>query len=374
MVANTFENDSRVLKESQSLVKAGLSVTVLCLKGENLPNEVSIGGVKVNRIQRFVHKNRKTPILNAFNLLCYQFKAAWRSRHADIIHCNDLNTLPAGVLAKILLNHRIGLLYDAHEFESNRKANQAKYIIKLWQFFERFYLRFTDAVITVSNAIAEEYAKLYAIDKPTLVLNCPPYQKVKKHDLFREKLGIRPEQKIFLYQGGFAPNRGIENILKAFKSLDNDKNVLVLMGYGSLESLVLEHAAISANIFYHPAVYPDVLLSYTASADVGLLFYENNCLNHYYCSPNKMFEYIMAGLPVIGSNLYEMKKIVEEYGIGVIVPENTPDGISSTILGLRQDDLDRFQANIDKARQIYKWENQEANLLEVYKKLALPES
>ena len=103
------------------------------------------------------------------------------------------------------------------------------------------------------------------------------------------------------------------------------------MGYGPLQGLVEQSAQEHENIYFHKAVAPDVLLEYTSSADFGILFYENSCLNHYYCSPNKMFEYLMAEIPVIASNLYEMKRLLEENSIGVVAEENTSEGLQKAI-------------------------------------------
>jgi glycosyltransferase involved in cell wall biosynthesis len=113
---------------------------------------------------------------------------------------------------------------------------------------------------------------------------------------------------IFLYQGGLGKGRGIEILLSAFVKNSNLTQAIIFMGYGPLEKEITLLAEEHENVFFHHAVSQSDLLSFTSSADVGVLFYENNCLNHYYCSPNKMFEYLMAGIPVITSNLFEIKK------------------------------------------------------------------
>jgi glycosyltransferase involved in cell wall biosynthesis len=141
------------------------------------------------------------------------------------------------------------------------------------------------------------------------------------------------------------------------------------MGYGPLEELVSRASKEYENIYFHNAVSPDVLLNYTSSADFGILFYENNCLNHYYCSPNKMFEYLMAEIPVIVSNLYEMKRLVEDNKIGVVAKENTPQGLEEAILKASKLNKEELQKNIQKVKEIYNWEEQEKVLLDVYKEL-----
>ncbi len=127
-----------------------------------------------------------------------------------------------------------------------------------------------------------------------------------------------------------------------------------------------EAAARHENIFYHPAVSSDVLLGYTASADYGLLFYENSCLNHYYCSPNKIYEYIMAGLPIVVSNLFEMGRLVREYDIGIVAADDSPQGIAAAVEEIHKRGRKSFQRQVERFKKVYNWENQEKTLLDVY--------
>ena len=240
---------------------------------------------------------------------------------------------------------------------------------------EKTLIKYADKVITVSDSIANEYVKLYNIKKPALVLNTPPYKIIEKKDLFREKLGIGKDKTIFLYQGGLSKGRGIEILLDTFKQLQitpitNNTPVIVFMGYGPLGKMIKEASKSYKNIYFYPAVAPDILLDYTSSADFGILFYENNCLNHYYCSPNKMFEYLMAEIPVIVSNLYEMKRLVEKYQIGIVAKENTPQDLQKAIEEALKLDIEELRKNIQKVKNIYNWENQEKVLLKVYEELA----
>jgi glycosyltransferase involved in cell wall biosynthesis len=213
-----------------------------------------------------------------------------------------------------------------------------------------------DQFITFSDSIANEYSRLYATQEPHLILNCPVFVEQPKYNLFRENLFIGADQTIFLYQGGLSPGRGIELLLKAFSTLDTDKNVLVCMGSGSLEGLVREKSKEYRDIFFHEAVDHDILLRFTASADYGILFYEDACLNHRYCSPNKIFEYLMAGLPVLTSNLFEMKRLVETEAVGIVAEENTVQDFRTAILSSLEQDYKSIQRNVFIARKKYCWE------------------
>jgi glycosyltransferase involved in cell wall biosynthesis len=234
---------------------------------------------------------------------------------------------------------------------------------------ERFLVKRADAVITVSEGIASEYAKRYGIPKPRLVLNCPPFQIVRKSDKFREKFAIGKDQTIFLYQGGLSQDRGIETLMEVFFRAVRKDIVLVVMGSGPLEGQVRETAERCGNIFFHPAVPSKELLPYTASADVGFLPYPNNCLNNYYCSPNKFFEYAMAGLPILVNDLAEMKRLVDAYRCGVVMASDTTEGIFAAVEKIMAEDLSVYSANARKLAERYNWEEQEKVLLSVYREV-----
>ena len=200
-------------------------------------------------------------------------------------------------------------------------------------------------------------------------LNCPLYQHVPKQHLFRESLGIRVDQQIFLYQGALSKGRGVEILLEAFSQLERDDNVVVFMGYGTLEKVILEKSRDWSTIFFHPAVSPDVLLNYTASADFGVCLIEDTCLSYRYCLPNKMFEYLMAGLPIMSSNLYEMERFVKNYKLGVVVQENTSKCIIQALEASLILDYPQIEVNAQNIKKKYCWEEQEKVLLKVYREL-----
>jgi len=373
-VFNAFTNDSRVLKEATSLQKHHFDVTVIAHKDVGVKDSESIGDVK---IRRFSYLNRKVTKgifgkLKAY--LVYVKESIAYSKDFDILHCHDLNTLPIGFLIKKFFNKNVNIVYDAHEHETEIRG-LVGIRQKFTKIIEKFLIKSADKVINVSNAIAEDYARLYNIPKPALVLNTPPYQEIDKKDIFRKELGINKSQTVFLYQGGFSIGRGIEILLQAFQDMkeekdnDNFQPCIVFMGYGPLEKLVVDAAKEYDNIYFYPAVTPDVLLDYTSSADFGILFYENNCLNHDYCSPNKMFEYLMADIPVIASNLYEMKRLVQHNNIGIVAEENTVNGLKEAIIKATMLDKEALRKNIQKIKKIYNWEEQEKVLLTLYKEL-----
>ena len=369
IVLNNFKNDSRVLKENISLQRAGYDVQVVALHEEPLNEFEKVQNIPVHRVKLKSRGWSKQKLVQLIKYFEFIFRVVKQYKTSDILHCNDLNALPIGVIIKNFFNKDAKIVYDAHEYEINDVPNQSQRSIKIKYYIEKFFIKYADKVITVSDSIANEYVKLYGIEKPALVLNTPSYKEIEKKNIFRETLGIKENQTIFLYQGGLSKGRGIEILLEAFKTIDNENSVIVFMGYGTLENLIQKISKEYKNIYFHKAVSPDVLLDYTSSADFGISTIEDSCLSYRYCLPNKMFEYIMAEIPVIVSNLYEMKRLVEFNKIGTVAKENSPEGLKEAIKEAVKLDKVELKINIQKVKAIYNWEEQEKILLDVYKGL-----
>lgn len=368
LLLNDYEHDSRVKKEVVSLSK-GYKVDVYALSsGSHGVAQKTIKNVVVYKHVRYIRPNSRyrKKIMQLFTYVKFFFSGLLNLKNYDFIHCNDLEVLPIGVIAKIFYRN-LSVVYDAHEYEIETLWMHNKFKKTIAEQIESFCIKYVDKVITVSDAIADEYVKLYGIEKPALVLNTPPYKEIEKKNIFRETLGIKEDKIIFLYQGGLSKGRGIEILLEVFKSLDNA--VIVFMGYGPLESLIQVASKEYENIYFHQAVSPDVLLDYTCSADFGISTIEDICLSYRYCLPNKMFEYLMAEIPVIVSNLYEMKRLVESNKIGTVAKENTLDGLKDAIKEAVKLDKEELRLNIQKIKMLYNWKEQEKVLLNIYNEI-----
>ena len=369
VVLNNFKNDSRVLKEAQTLKNKGYCVKVVALHEEPLLEFDNVSNISIHRIRLKTRNWSKHKIIQIIKYMEFLYKFIKEYKKSDILHCNDLDTLPIGILIKIFFNKKVKIVYDVHEFEINQKPHQSKLSIKLLYFLEKFLIKYADACFTVSESIADEYYKMYAV-KPTILYNSPKFIKPKKTDIFREKFSIKQSSTIMLYQGGLSRGRGLELLLDAFKIRKDNIVVIVFMGYGELEGYIKDFAAKSGNIFYHEAVSPNELLDYTSAADIATVSYVNNgCLNYYYCMPNKFFEYTMAGLPVLVSNLKDLSESVKKYNLGVVVNEDTPCGINNAIDKLLQMDFEVLKANVLKFAKENSWEIQEKKMIAVYEEL-----
>lgn len=365
LVLNNFQNDSRVLKEAKTLHDNGYDVQVVALHEFPLPEIEVISGISVHRIKLKSRSWSKHKVVQFFKYFEFIVRVIKGYRKFGIFHCNDLSALPIGVFIKLFFNRKAKVVYDAHEYET--EINGLKGVEKkAMAWLEYQLIRYADKVITVSDSIANEYQRLYNIQKPALVLNTPPFSEVKKQDFFRKELDIRQDQTIFLYQGGLSRGRGIELLVQTFSLMRTDKNVIVFMGYGPLEGEVSQASDQYATVFFRQAVSPDILLDYTASADYGISLIEDVCLSYRYCLPNKIFEYLMAGIPVLCSNLVEMHRFVERYKVGVIAVENSVDGVLDAVNRSLSMDYQKIKSNIIKIRHLYNWEEQEKVLLGVY--------
>ncbi|CAG9620202.1 glycosyltransferase [Sutcliffiella rhizosphaerae] len=369
IVLNDFKNDARVLKEAITLQKNDYFVMVIALHSDKLLINDEVSGIKVYRIKLMTKKLPKLLFVQVFKYIEFFLKSARFCKKMDIIHCNDLAPLPIAVFTKIFLNKNIKIVYDAHEYQTER--NGLRGIRKVFsEITEKILIKIPDQIITVSEGIAQEYKDKYNIKKPAIIYNCPFYVNDIKSNIFREKFGIAKDKTIFLYQGGLYKGRGLEITLSTFSKISKH-NVLVVIGFGQLEHLVKQYADKYENVFFHEAVSTIELLSYTASADIGLCLIENTSLSYYYSMPNKYFEYSMVGLPLIVNNLYELEKITQKYNNGWII-DLTEESLSKTIEHIGSQNISEINVkslNAKKLASDYNWENQERNLLKLYNEL-----
>lgn len=371
LLTNNFKHDNRVLKECATLAKAGYHVTVVALHAEGLAEKEVIGNqINVHRIALQSRKWSKNRIIQLFKYAEYLFQIIKHHRKADIIHCNDIEPLPLAVIIKWFFNRKIKIVYDAHELEFDKKEKGSGYYPQsILAFVEKMLIKNTDAMITVTPLIANAYAERYKIALPKLVMNCPTYKKeTPSPDIFRKKFNLQPNQKIFLYQGGLLPKRGIEEIIEAFRELDN-QFVLVFLGFGKLATLVKQTAQKHENIFFHDAVSQSDLPDFTASADYGFCLLQGATRNHQFALGNKLFEYIQARLPILASNMEGFKQVMKG-GLGIVIQDHhNPNSIKKAVKEISRLKKETYSSALEKAAQKYNWENQEKTLLDIYKGL-----
>ncbi len=297
-----------------------------------------------------------------------------REERFDVLHAHDLITLPVAVALKRRTGAR--LVYDAHELYPE-VSTLSKTERRVWSLLERPLIKHADDVITVCESIAGELTARYSIAAPTVVLNCPPSAAGVEHsaDLLRAHAGIDDDEPLVLYQGGFAPHRGLPQLVRAVAHLERGR--LILMGWGRLEERLREivrEEALEARVTIVGPVAQDVLLAYTAGADIGVIPYEPIGLNNTYTTPNKLFEYLAVGLPVVGSHLPELARVILKWEVGLTFERVEPEFIAAPLNRLLGDPelRARMRANALLARASYTWERQAEVLLGVYDGAGVP--
>jgi len=375
LLLNPFTHDARVDKEASSLAQAGNRVTVYALWQDGLDIEETRHGYKIIRLKLkspAARENIITPVLKYIEFTIRLLRLTRLVRHT-VFHSNDALTLPAGWLASRM--SRAKLVYDAHELETGRNFGNSRLsgIYRLlWAWPEKAFIRSADAVITVSQSIAEEIAQLYKIKLPTVVLNCPSSLPYQRSNRLREELNIPVHQKILLYQGVIGSGRGIEQLFYAVQDLEDV--AAVALGDGPL--LADLRARIQKGDWrrvYLPGRVPlQYLPNYTASADLGVLLSQPTCRSYLLSLPNKLFEYLHAGLPVLGSDLPEFRRVILEYRVGeVISPSAGHEEIAAAIRKILSDpaQYSAYAQNARNAAAIFRWENEAAKLVQCYQGL-----
>lgn len=323
-----FRFASRVLKESRVALRRGWARRVDLL-GLEVDGAASVEqwetGLWVHRVVRPPSERIPGRLMTLLRLLLrwWRFVRKGRALACDVIHCHSFGALVPSVALGVI--HGVPVLYDAHELES--EAGQPPLRAALALSVEVLFLRYTRAVVCVSDSIADWYAKRFSIERPFVVRNVPDVASQRGGDPrspLRAALGIGPDDYVFLYQGALSPGRRIEQLIRVFRQVPSDRH-LVCMGYGVLEPVITQAAAECPNIHFFPAVPPDQVLHHTQGADVGICGGENTCLSYFYSLPNKFFEYLHAGIPVLVPSWPEMLRVVREHECGWGVGESDQD-------------------------------------------------
>ena len=295
----------------------------------------------------------------------------------DVIHCHDLDTLPAAVEIREILVPGATLIYDSHElfpFQFPRGDERQRY----WSDIEEAHIRKADLVITVNESISSELARLYDIDLPEVIYNSygvPGNVSLLDEREFLAHFGASPGGFRVMFQGGFVQEKNLENLVQAFQKLDTAVQ-LFLLGAGPAEALLktlCTRLGIS-NVFFGRWVPQEHLLRYIAHAHLGVIPYSGSTLlNNRYCTPNKLFEFIEAEIPICASDLPELRRIVAGHGIGAVYPMEDVTAIAHAIEACRVRCLrgDFALSTRHAARQKFSWERQEARLLELYERLGV---
>jgi glycosyltransferase involved in cell wall biosynthesis len=361
-------NESRIEKEVKSLIDLQLvdKVIVLGINNGSLPKEVNFyQGVKFIRLDT-IFSSSDSRVLRYILFFEYSIRAFFFifNSKANIINCHSLHVLPIGALLKIF--KKFNLIYDTHELETEVSGSKG-FIRVISKALEKLCIKYVDYTIVVSNSIEEWYKNTYKICKIKTIRNIPnhKHQDISQTNFIRQKFNISNLAIVFIYQGLLSSTRGVNIIVEAFKILPKDKFHIVFLGFGPMQFEIENIANQNENIHFISKVSPTELPEFTRSADIGIHMILNSCLNHYYCLPNKLFEYFINGLPVIVSDFPEMKELVDQNNIGWLI-EPSSENLISTINNITSEEVNLKKQNVASSKGKYSWENEEVNYIDIY--------
>lgn len=287
---------------------------------------------------------------------------------ADFYIANDLPTLP---IVKACIEQNSGkFIYDAHEYFLGQDVFSKKQKENLGQ-IEKSIFPMVDFFITVNDDIRKLFFEMYGEKKSEIIFNatkCSCDEKEYLHDM----IGIDRNERILLYQGGFIEKRKLENLIHIAKHLNNCK--LVMLGWGTtekqLKNLAEDLGLLDEKVFFVPKISQKELISYTSSATIGIIPYDGYDLNTKYCTPNKLFEFVCAGIPVVhNDNLHTVNNIIKSYKIGFSINVNDYENTAKQIDGLVVDEnaLNGLKENVESAREFLSWDNEKVKILNIFK-------
>lgn len=319
-----------------------------------------------------------------FGTMAWGLEAAAAAPPADVWHAHDLTGLPAAFVAR--RQHGGRLVYDAHELftEAGDTASRPGWARAVLRRYEARAIREADAVITVNDGLAAELGAIAAPRRMLVVRNTPPAPSREsstpssaRPDRLRVALGLAGDTKIVLYHGGLLRDRGLPQLILAMTAPGLEQAHLVLMGSGPMASELARRIAssedLAARVHLIPPVPPADLAEWVASADVGAMPNQPRTANERISTPNKLYECLAAGVPVVSSDFPERRRIIADDPdgpLGALCDPADPASIGAalrSILDLDAEATARLRARcLTAARLRWNWEAQSAGLLALY--------
>jgi glycosyltransferase involved in cell wall biosynthesis len=398
LVANTAAPYSRGLRVARSLADAGWQVEIAAVAGDGQPETERDGDVRIRRyrpsglFRRWVGQPPPPrPPTRLFRILALNADKAlkvvfwplhvrgwWRTLRrelppADLYHAFGILTLPVALDLAVAARRRGRegiVVYDVIDaiLDSNNYGNVPAPVLARYRRAEAAWVRRVDAVVTVNDALADHCQRLWPFrERPTVLLNCQPRWTPPDHrpDLIREAAGLPAERRVVLFLGKLGRQRGLEMTAEAVARLPDA--ALVMLGSvvnAEWDAALRARSADPRFAGRHvvlPAVHPDVVPSWAASADVSIIAVPANSLNQRLSTPNKFWESLAAGTPVvIGKDLEVMRAIVEAGDLGAVADPLDPDDLARALGDILDQPAAGYEALRDRclaiSRDRYNWE------------------
>lgn len=363
---NPIDYERRIQNQAMSAHAAGNRIWVLAIGRPDEDKQDITNTYSLWRFRTRFYRGGPLKFIN-FNIKVFFFLLF---KHLEIIHCHDLWALPAAALITLLKNCQ--LVYDAHEFYDgleifSRKKSQKK----IWMFMENLCINQVAVLLTVSEPLAQLYIKKYKNLKQAEVIRNLPLTDPIENAALPLNWPVT-DKKIILYQGHFRPGRGLEFLIEALSFISGAH--LVLIGGGELRPTLedtIEKMGLEKQVTILSYIPTDQLIRTSSNADLGVVLFEPTSINYRYALPNKFFEYIMAGIPVLTSNIPTFQEYVDKYDIGLTVNPHDVTAIADTIKLMLSDEarLAQWRQNVHKASQLLNWEQEAKKMNQIYEKL-----
>lgn len=360
-VINDLVTDQRVNKSCLTLQKAGYEVLLVGRKQRKSP-PMDERPYASHRMKLLFEKG---PCFYAeYNIRLFFFLLF---HHANLLLSNDLDTVLPNFFVSRLKG--IKMIYDSHEYftETPELIHRPK-VQRVWKRIEEFAVPKLGEMITVCDSIADLFREKYGV-KVHVIRNIPP-QKALPPKGDKAELGLPLDKHLLVLQGsGINIQRGAEELVQAMQYLD-DCHLMIIGGGDVLP--ILKQMVIDLNIVDRVRFLPRMsyanMMAYTQNAELGFCLDKDTNLNYRFSLPNKLFDFIQAGVPIVASHLTEIEKIIRRYDVGVFIDNHDPKTIAATIQDALSD-AERYgkrKQNLAVAAQDLRWENEEKALLAIY--------
>ena len=360
-VTNDLVTDQRVNKSCLALQKTGFEVLLVGRKQRKSP-PMDERPYASHRMKLLFEKG---PLFYAeYNTRLFFFLLFHR---ANLLLSNDLDTiLPNWFISRL---KGIKMIFDSHEYytETPELVNRPK-VQRVWKRIEGFVVPKLDEMITVCDSIADLFREKYGV-KCHVIRNIPPRKALPpKGD--KVALGLPTDKHLLILQGsGINIQRGAEELVQAMSFLDDC--FLMIIGGGDVLPILkqmVEDLNITDRVRFFPRMPYQQMMAYTQLAELGFCLDKDTNLNYRFSLPNKLFDFIQAGVPIVASHLTEIEKIITKYDIGLFIPDHDPKSIAETIReGL--ENVERrsvWKKGLVKAAEELCWENESKALMEIY--------